>query len=82
MRFYPHGSGSLPASTVSASFSVYAVSTNFSTTVLSASLAISGSRGLPGPIGACIPVSGSSGSQGPTGDRGDTGTVDGPFTSY
>jgi hypothetical protein len=82
MRFYPHGSGSIPGIAVSASSARYALTGSFATTVLSASFALKGGRGPAGPAGNCIYMSGSTGPQGPAGSQGPSGTVDGPFTSY
>lgn len=82
MRFFPHGSGSIPGISVSASVSTYAQTASFTTNVLSASLALVGSQGPVGPTGSCIYASGSVGPQGPSGSQGPIGTVDGPFTSY
>ena len=82
MRFYPHGSGSNPVSVVSASFAQYGFSTLFAINVLSSSIALTGSPGIQGPSGICIPVSGSAGPQGNTGARGPIGPVDGPYSSY
>lgn len=82
MRFYPHGSGSVPDISTSASIASYALTASFATTVLSASYALKGARGPSGNPGICIYVSGSSGSQGPSGSQGVIGTVDGPFTYY
>lgn len=79
MRFYPFGSGSVPATALSSSLADYALTTRFASSVLSASVALSGSVGPRGPIGPCIYVSGSSGSQGPVGPVGPDGTVDGPY---
>lgn len=82
MRFFPHGSGSIPGIAVSASVSTYAQTASFTTRVLSASLGLVGSRGPAGSNGSCIYASGSAGPQGPSGSQGPIGTVDGPFTSY
>jgi len=82
MRFYPHGSGSIPSISVSASSATYAHTGSFATTVLSASFALKGERGPVGPAGNCVYESGSAGPQGPQGPAGPVGTVDGPFTSY
>jgi len=80
MRFYPFGSGSTSETVTSSSLASYAERVYFiANTVMSASVAISGSVGPQGPAGACLYVSGSSGSQGPSGPQGPVGTVDGPF---
>lgn len=78
MRFYPFGSGSSPLIVVSSSFADYAATARYGILANSASLALSGSTGAQGPIGACLYVSGSSGSQGPIGPQGSQGTVYGP----
>ena len=81
MRFFPHGSGSIPGIAVSASTSTYAQTASFTTHILSASLGLTGSRGPTGPNGTCIYASGSQGIRGPSGSQGPIGTVDGPFES-
>lgn len=82
MRFYPHGSGSIPGLALSASSATYALTGSFATTILSASYALKGSPGPSGSSGVCIYISGSNGPSGSAGPQGPTGTVDGPFTSY
>lgn len=82
MRFYPHGSGSIPGIAVSASSATYALTASFATRILSASVALKGAPGPMGSAGNCIYASGSTGPQGNPGSDGPPGTVDGPFTSY
>lgn len=82
MRFYPHGSGSIPSISVSASVSLYALTSSFTTTIKSASRALTGSIGPQGPAGSCIYQAGPQGSQGPQGPQGPIGTVNGPNTTY
>jgi hypothetical protein len=79
MRFYPFGSGSIPAIVVSASLAQYAVQTQAATSVINASFAPTGRQGDAGPLGPCIYASGSAGAQGPSGSQGPVGTVDGPY---
>lgn len=79
MRYYPFGSGSIPAIVLTSSLSSYATETLAADRVVSASRAIIGASGSAGPTGPCFYVSGSSGSQGPSGSQGATGTVDGPY---
>lgn len=79
MRFFPHGSGSIAGTAVSASRAAYAATASFTTHILSASFALKGSPGPVGPTGICVYASGSPGPQGPSGSQGPIGTVDGPF---
>lgn len=79
MRFYPFGSSSLnPAynvgAVVSASVSQYAASASYGTTVVSASLALTGIRGTDGLNGSCSYFAGP---QGPTGSQGLQGPAGG-----
>lgn len=80
MRFYPFGSGSIPAIVVSASIATRAIQTQAATLVTTSSYALSGKQGDVGPTGPCTYASGSTGPQGPSGPQGPVGTVDGPYT--
>lgn len=84
MRFYPFGSSSLnqlfnTTLAVTASTSLYAASSSFSTRVATASYAISGSPGINGTDGVCLPTQGPTGDIGPDGFTGTNGGTSVPL---
>lgn len=71
MRFSPFGSGSqITAVSTTASFADYALTGSSALRILSASLAVSGTRGTDGINGICVYTQGP---QGPSGSVGLTG---------
>lgn len=84
MRFYPFGSSSLnqlynSTLAVTASISDYAASASFTTRAVTASYAISGSPGVNGTNGVCLPIAGPTGDTGLPGLSGTNGKTSFPL---